>query len=409
MLRWPVRSALYIDFENVPLSPDSIASWLAWLEDGAFEKHGRRRRFLQKRVYWNSHTEKNRDVFERHGFVPILIGKFSGLKNGADIRMAMDVIEATYRRSEIDEYILLTGDSDFVPVLERLREKGKRSAIVATEHRPNIHTTYHLNADVLIASRRLTEAATYQRVRRGFFGRLFQRKPLETPSRDVGLKPASMAKMPRVAVAPPPETLKPQTRPGPIIGIDAAAARVAGLLAGQPQNYVAQKRALAELERIEGFKRNGSGAFFGLGNYKDLMRELSRRDARITVVDQAGGGTGIVFLPPASDVVRSKGKAAPLRATDATESATQAMVHPANGARPAPGNAADVRAEPQSAPPDRDEADGIGADGDRGDGAAADSVPGQMRPHAMGFQDPVPVGQPASAERAAVAAQGAMT
>ena len=47
MLRRRIRSALYIDFENVPLPPDAIANWLAWLEDGVFDPTGRRRRFLR--------------------------------------------------------------------------------------------------------------------------------------------------------------------------------------------------------------------------------------------------------------------------------------------------------------------------------------------------------------------------
>ncbi len=109
MLRWPVKSALYIDFENVPMAPDAIGGWLAWLEDGCFEPLGRRRRFVQKRVYWNSHAERHRKTFEAQGFSVALVGKYSGLKNGADIRMAMDIVEATYARSEIDEYILLDG------------------------------------------------------------------------------------------------------------------------------------------------------------------------------------------------------------------------------------------------------------------------------------------------------------
>ena len=303
MLRWRIRSALYIDFENVPLPPDAIASWLAWLEDAAFDAAGRRRRFLQKRVYWNSHAERNRELFQRHGFVPILVGKFAGLKNGADIRMAMDVVEATYTRSEIDEYILLTGDSDFVPVLERLRHKAKRSAIVATEHRPNIHTTYQLNADILIPSRRLTEAAQYRRPRPGLFARMFTRptpaatrpgrpppipaaSPAPTPAR-----PTSPARPVRVALDVP-----SPADPTPII--ETAAKRVAKLLAQQPRNYVSQKRVLAELDRLQGFKRQGPTAYLGTGGYKSLMKELAVREPRITVVDQPGGGTGIVFIPP---------------------------------------------------------------------------------------------------------------
>ena len=307
MRRWPFRSAVYIDFENLPLPPEAIANWLAWLEDGVFDASGRRRRFLQKRVYWNSHAERHRELFERHGFVSILIGKFSGLKNGADIRMAMDVVEATYTRSEIDEYLLLTGDSDFVPVLDRLREKSKRSGIVATEHRPNIHTTYHLHADVLISARRLaTEAPQYRRPRLGFLARMLMRREPALP-RVPAPAGATKVPMPIKGANPLPQTPKPPpmapavatptAEPHP--GIEIALARVVDLLSRQPRNYMAQKRVLAELDQVPGFKRQGADAYLGLRDYRALMRELAKRDKRITVVGQPGGGTGVVFMPPA--------------------------------------------------------------------------------------------------------------
>jgi hypothetical protein len=327
MLRRRIRSALYIDFENVPLPPEAIGNWLAWLEDGVFDPARMRRRFLQKRVYWNSHAERNRALFQRHGFSPILIGKYSGLKNGADIRMAMDVVETTYTRSDIDEFILLTGDSDFVPVIERLKEKSKRSAIVATEHRPNIHTTYHRNADLLIPSRRLTEAAQYRRQPPSFLARLLGRKTTPLPraerapraamASDVEARQTGPRKEPMIA--PEPDSSEPPTL------LETAAKRVAKLLTQQPRNYVSQKRVLAELDRVQSFKRQGPTAYFGTDSYKALMRELSRLEPRITVVDQPGGGTGVVYIPPgapAEPAARSptreqeQQEAAPPSATD---------------------------------------------------------------------------------------------
>ena len=303
MLRRRIRSALYIDFENVPLPPEAIGSWLAWLEDGIFDPTRKRRRFLQKRVYWNSHAERNRDLFQKHGFVPILIGKYSGLKNGADIRMAMDVVETTYTRAEIDEFILLTGDSDFVPVIERLKQKAKRSAIVATEHRPNIHTTYHRHADLLIPSRRLTEAAQYRRRRPGVVARLLDLIPGPEPQSHRPLAGDADT----VATSRPADSRTAQmpaqnagaSDPPPIL--ETAARRIAKLLTQQPRNYVSQKRVLAELGRVQSFKRQGPSAYFGTGSYKALMRELARLEPRITVVDQPGGGTGVVYIPPPTD------------------------------------------------------------------------------------------------------------
>lgn len=349
MLRRRIRSALYIDFENVPLPPESIGSWLAWLEDGVFDPSGARRHFLQKRVYWNSHAERNRDVFQKHGFAPILIGKYSGLKNGADIRMAMDIVETTYMRSDIDEFILLTGDSDFVPVIERLKEKAKRSAIVATEHRPNIHTTYHGKADLLIPSRRLTEAAQYKRRPPGLLARLLRRTPAPAPSpgrqvhseADATTVPPGGRARPSAVVVP---FDKPASDPPPLIEI--AARRVAKILTQQPRNYVSQKRVLSELDRVQSFKRQGPTAFFGTGSYKALMRELARVEPRITAVDQPGGGTGVVYIPP-----------------QATPEPPETQLEHVNGAT---GEVAEILPAPEITP-----------------GIETDAVPDQTAPEAM--------------------------
>jgi hypothetical protein len=98
-------------------------------------------------------------------------------------------------------------------------------------------------------------------------------------------KPQTAAPVREFAAPPPP-------------ALETAAGRVAKLLTQQPRNYVSQKRVLAELDRVQSFKRQGPHAYLGTGSYKALLRELSRLEPRITVVDQPGGGTGVVFIPP---------------------------------------------------------------------------------------------------------------
>jgi hypothetical protein len=93
--------------------------------------------------------------------------------------------------------------------------------------------------------------------------------------------------------------------------LETAAGRVAKLLTQQPRNYVSQKRVLAELDRVQSFKRQGPHAYLGTGSYKALLRELSRLEPRITVVDQPGGGTGVVFIPPLPPGTPSEAAAPP--------------------------------------------------------------------------------------------------
>ena len=156
------RSALFIDFENIATktSAQSIAALLAWLEDGKFDEPGGKRKLVLKRIYWNSAAERHREAFEAAGFEVILCEKFSSMKNGADIRMALDIIETCWKSPEIKEYILFTTDSDFVPVLQRLTEKHKTSAVLVNEARMEAHTAFKIFADVLVPLRQLSEAVT---------------------------------------------------------------------------------------------------------------------------------------------------------------------------------------------------------------------------------------------------------
>ena len=96
-----LRSALFVDFENIGprVSPAALQAMTAWLEDGKFDEASRRRRLVSKRVYWNSSAEKHRDTFEAAGFEVVLCEKFSAMKNGADIRMALDVLDSFATRT----------------------------------------------------------------------------------------------------------------------------------------------------------------------------------------------------------------------------------------------------------------------------------------------------------------------
>ncbi|MGE3703283.1 MAG: NYN domain-containing protein, partial [Hyphomicrobiaceae bacterium] len=159
-----VKSAIFIDYENVAhrTLPDTIPNWVAWLERGEFDEKRRRRKFVDKRVYWNSSSDHLRGRFSLHGFRPILCERFAGLKNAADIKMAIDVIETTLTNPKIKEFILVTRDSDFVPVLQRLREGKRLTAILVDPNNPARFTTYRTHADIVISHRDFLEATTYK-------------------------------------------------------------------------------------------------------------------------------------------------------------------------------------------------------------------------------------------------------
>jgi uncharacterized LabA/DUF88 family protein len=65
--------------------------------------------------------------FHGHGIelVDIPQTKVSG-KNSADIHMVVDAIDLCYAKQHIDIFALLSGDSDFSPLVSKLKENDKR-------------------------------------------------------------------------------------------------------------------------------------------------------------------------------------------------------------------------------------------------------------------------------------------
>src|SRR5437879_7747767 len=46
-------------------------------------------------------------------------------KNSADIRMVVDALDLCYTKSDVDTFVIISGDSDFSPLVSKLRENAK--------------------------------------------------------------------------------------------------------------------------------------------------------------------------------------------------------------------------------------------------------------------------------------------
>ncbi len=107
------------------------------------------RRIVMNRCYGNpvprrnSHdnsTDMNSFPFVRHhylraGFEVIDCPPLTAqLKNSADIRMVMDVRDYLLHDTYFDEFIILSGDADFTPVLHRLRQHARRTVIYSNDY-----------------------------------------------------------------------------------------------------------------------------------------------------------------------------------------------------------------------------------------------------------------------------------
>lgn len=286
MLGRRLKSALFIDFENVQLDPVGLANVLAWLEDGAFDETARRRKLLVKTIYWNATAERNRARYEALGFEVVLCDKYANLKNGADIRMAMDMAEARLRQPNIQEFILLSKDSDFVPVLQRLHLRKRRTVVLVDESKPAIYTVYAKAADITVPVRRLMgEGRTYVRPQRGLLERLGVSKRRAAPVPSSGAAATSAAAAPAT-----PKSTVAARHPGFAQAIEKVVG-VATRNSGQPTGRQAITR---ELQSVPGFASNGADRYFGYGSYEALMRAIVAADSRVAIRSEKGGGMSLV-------------------------------------------------------------------------------------------------------------------
>ncbi|WP_424813772.1 NYN domain-containing protein [Roseococcus sp. YIM B11640] len=145
-----LRSAIFLDFDNVVsglregAGPDVALRFAqqpeAWLDRLLQD---RPRRALIRRCYLNPagvlddeegsrfRYAEFRWAFMAAGFEVIDCPRLTRLKNAADLRIALDAMEAMLSSPGLDEFTLLSTDSDFVPLLLRLRAADRRTRLVA--------------------------------------------------------------------------------------------------------------------------------------------------------------------------------------------------------------------------------------------------------------------------------------
>ncbi|KAB2940438.1 MAG: NYN domain-containing protein [Hyphomicrobium sp.] len=163
----PILTTVFVDYDNVYLSlkrkseeaakrfSKDAGLWLKEIATGALMTPTNapaietERRIVINRCYGNPVPRRNQSdnstdmssfPFVRHHFLragfevvdcPPLTAQ---LKNSADIRMVMDVRDILTHDTRFDEFVILSGDADFTPVLHRLRSHARRTVIYSNDH-----------------------------------------------------------------------------------------------------------------------------------------------------------------------------------------------------------------------------------------------------------------------------------
>ena len=123
------RIALFLDYENLAIGARDGLGVSPFAFGPVADALAERGRVVARRAYadWSSFDEDRR-LLARAQVELIEIPQRLGAsrKNAADIKMAVDAIELAYEREWVTTFAICTGDSDFTPLVLKLRELDKR-------------------------------------------------------------------------------------------------------------------------------------------------------------------------------------------------------------------------------------------------------------------------------------------
>ncbi len=118
--------AVFCDFENVALGVRD-ARYAKFDIDKVLEKLLLKGSIVVKKAYcdWERYKEFKAPMHEASfELIEIPHVRMSG-KNSADIRMVVDALDLCYTKSHVDTFVIVSGDSDFSPLVSKLRENNK--------------------------------------------------------------------------------------------------------------------------------------------------------------------------------------------------------------------------------------------------------------------------------------------
>ena len=122
-----VSMALFCDFENVALGVRD-ANYDKFDIKPVLERLLLKGNIVVKKAYcdWDRYKAFKAPMHEANfELIEIPHVRQSG-KNSADIRMVVDALDMCYTKSHVDTFVIISGDSDFSPLVSKLRENAKK-------------------------------------------------------------------------------------------------------------------------------------------------------------------------------------------------------------------------------------------------------------------------------------------
>ena len=261
--------ALFCDFENVALGVRE--SNYAKFEIGlVLERLLLKGSIVVKKAYcdWERYKEFKAGMHEASfELIEIPHVRQSG-KNSADIRMVVDALDLCYTKSHVDTFVIISGDSDFSPLVSKLRENNK--TVIAVGVKNSTSNLLIANCDEFI-----------------FYDDLVREQKGKTKPR-AEKKPARKSAASSATVASPAPAAAPEEKDRKQEALDLVLATTEALSAerGAEDKIWGSMVKQALKRRNPGF----SESYYGFKSFNLLLEEAAARNLLSLERDEKSGG-----------------------------------------------------------------------------------------------------------------------
>ncbi len=118
--------AVFVDFENVGIAFNGRRD--RFDIERVLERLVEKGKIVAKKAYadWNRFAQYTASLHEAAIELVEIPRRSQTGKNSADIRLCVDAMDLAYSKDHIDTFVIVSGDSDFSPLVSKLKELGKR-------------------------------------------------------------------------------------------------------------------------------------------------------------------------------------------------------------------------------------------------------------------------------------------
>jgi len=121
------KIALFCDLENIALGVRDSSEVKKFDIHLVLERLLEKGKIIVKKAYcdWERYSDYKRAFHESAIEMIDIPQKYYSGKNSADIKMVVDAMDLSYSKEHLDTFVVLSGDSDFSPLVSKLKENNK--------------------------------------------------------------------------------------------------------------------------------------------------------------------------------------------------------------------------------------------------------------------------------------------